>query len=143
MTMSPRAAIRSAMRTRRSWVEADYLFLPAHPLPDGGAYVTAGDLDRFLREAKAGSLLSPQSTSVFFTPQVVHHTVEDWDLVYGTGCGSLLIAPGTSCSRRRKASTPVSAVIRRYPDQDVNVVLLANIQGHEEVAAIDRQLTAG
>ena len=27
--------------------------------PDSGAYVTAGDLDRFLRQAKAGSLLSP------------------------------------------------------------------------------------
>jgi hypothetical protein len=39
----------------------------------------------------------------------------------------------------------VSAVIRCYPDQDVNVVLLANIQGHEEepLAAIHRQLTAG
>jgi len=38
----------------------------------------------------------------------------------------------------------VSAVLRCYPDQDVNVVLLANIQGHEEepLAAIHRQLTA-
>ena len=33
----------------------------------------------------------------------------------------------------------------RQPDQDVNVVLLANSQGHEEepLAAIHRQLTAG
>ena len=39
----------------------------------------------------------------------------------------------------------VSAVICCYPNQDVNVALLANIQGHEEepLAAIHRQLSAG
>jgi hypothetical protein len=39
----------------------------------------------------------------------------------------------------------VSAVIRRYPDQDLNIVLLANTPGHEwePLTTIHRMLTAG
>jgi hypothetical protein len=64
--------IRDKDGTVLGWKKNIYSYPPIG-CPDGGAYVTAGDLDRFLREAKAGSLLSPQSTSAFFTPQVVHH----------------------------------------------------------------------
>lgn len=36
--------------------------------PDGGACVTAGDLDRFLRAVQAGRLLAPATTTGFLTP---------------------------------------------------------------------------
>jgi hypothetical protein len=84
--------------------------------PDGSAYVTAGDLDRFLREAKAGSLLSPQSTSAFLTPQVVHHTVDDWDQVYGHGLWFAVDRAGNIVfAEKEGVNAGVSAVIRCYP----------------------------
>ena len=136
--------IRDEVETVLAWKKNIYSYPPIG-CPDSGAYVTAGDLDRFLREAKAGSLLSPQSTSAFFTPQVVHHTVDDWDQVYGHGLWFAVDRAGNVVFAEKEGVNPgVSAVLRCYPDQDVNVVLLANIQGHEEepLAAIHRQLTA-
>jgi CubicO group peptidase (beta-lactamase class C family) len=112
-----------------AWKKNIYSFPPIGS-PDGGAHVTASDLDRFLRKVKAGILLSPQSTAAFFTPQVHYrHTQEGWDRMYGygiefavDGAGKVLLA------QKGGINAGVSAVIRHYPDQDLNVVLLANIQ---------------
>jgi hypothetical protein len=77
---------------------------------------------------------------------VVHHTVDDWDQVYGHGLWFAVDRAGNIVFAEKEGVNPgVSAVLRCYPDQEVNVVLLANSQGHEEepLAAIHRQLTAG
>jgi hypothetical protein len=77
---------------------------------------------------------------------VVHHTVDDWDQLYGHGLWFAVDRAGNVVfAEKEGVNAGVSAVLRCYPDQDVNVVLLANIQGHEKepLAAIHRQLTAG
>src|SRR5260370_12575643 len=55
-----------------AWKKNIYAYPPIGS-PDGGAHVTASDLDRFLRKVKAGSLLSAQPTAAFCTPQVLPH----------------------------------------------------------------------
>jgi CubicO group peptidase (beta-lactamase class C family) len=65
-----------------AWKKNIYSYPPIGS-PDGGAHVTASDLDRFLREVKAGTLLSPQLTAAFFTPQVLHHVQDDWKHMFG------------------------------------------------------------
>ncbi|GHO42277.1 serine hydrolase domain-containing protein [Ktedonospora formicarum] len=121
--------LRDEDGTIRAWKKNIYSYPPIGS-PDGGAHVTASDLDCFFRKLKAGALLSPQTTARFFTPQVRYHrTLEGWDRMYGygiefavDGAGKVLLA------QKGGINAGVSAVIRHYPDQDLNVVLLANIQ---------------
>lgn len=110
-----------------AWKKSIYSYPPIGS-PDGGAYVTASDLDQFLRKVKASSLLSPQSTSAFFTPQVLHHVQKEWKHMFGYGIefgvdntGDILFA------QKEGHNAGVSAVIRYYPEQDINVIILANI----------------
>jgi CubicO group peptidase (beta-lactamase class C family) len=116
-----------------AWKKNIYAFPPIGS-PDGGAYVTAADLDRFLRKVKAGTLLSAQSTAAFFTPQVLHRGNEGWDQMYGYGrwghgmCFAVDGAGKVLFAEKEGYVAGVSAVIRHYPDQDINVVLLANTQ---------------
>ena len=60
------------------WKKNIYSFPPIGS-PDSGAHVTVADLDRFLRAVRAGELLSPELTSAFLTPQVVHSNERDLD----------------------------------------------------------------
>lgn len=114
--------------------------------PDSGAHVTASDLDRFLRKVKAGTLLSAQATAAFFTPQVLHHTQDDWKQMYGYGVWFAVDGAGKVLFAEKEGiNAGVSAVIRHYPDQDINVVLLANTQKGvwEPLRMIHRLLKAG
>lgn len=106
--------------------------------------MTAADLDRFLRKVKAGELLSPPLTAAFFTPQVFYRAQEDWKHMYGygiefamTGDEHLLFA------QKEGIYDGASAIIRHYPDQDMNVVLLSNMQMGvwEPLKTIHRLLT--
>src|SRR2546423_3670528 len=67
-----------------SWKKNIYSYPPIGS-PDGGAYATARDLDRFVRKVKAGILLSPQSMTAIFTPQALHHVQDDWKYMMGYG----------------------------------------------------------
>ena len=135
--------LRDEDGTIRAWKKNIYSYPPIGS-PDGGAHVTASDLDRFFRKLKAGALLSPQATAAFFTPQVRYrHTREGWDRMYGygiefavDGAGKVLLA------QKGGINAGVSAVIRHYPDPDINVVLLANTQEGvwEPLRAIHRLL---
>lgn len=109
-----------------AWKKNVYSYPPIGS-PDGGAHVTAPDLDQFLRKLKAGVLLGAPSADAFFTPQVLHHVGKAWRQMYGyglefavDGSGSILFA------EKEGINAGVSAVIRYYPEQDINVVLLAN-----------------
>jgi CubicO group peptidase (beta-lactamase class C family) len=109
-----------------AWKKNIYSYPPIGS-PDSGAYVTASDLDQFLRKLKAGALLSAPSVSAFFTPQVLHHVGEEWRQMYGYGVwfavdGSRKVL----FAEKEGINAGVSAVIRHYPDHDINVVLLAN-----------------
>jgi len=128
-----------------AWKKNIYSFPPSGS-PDGGAYVTAADLDRFLRKVKAGSLLSAQSTAAFFTPQVFHHTQDDWKRIYGYGIEFAVDGAGKVLFAEKEGILAgASAVIRHYPDRDINVVLLSNMQQGvwEPLRTIHRLLTAG
>src|SRR5262249_49505363 len=95
--------------------------------PDGGAYVTASDLDQFLRKLQAGVLLSPTSVRALFTPQVLHHVEEAWRQMYGYGLWFAVDdAERVLFAEKEGINAGVSAVIRHYPDLNTNVVLLAN-----------------
>jgi CubicO group peptidase (beta-lactamase class C family) len=109
------------------WKKNIYSYPPVGS-PDGGAYITAGDLDRFLRVVKAGALLSPQSTEAFFTPQVLHHVQEEWRHMFGYGIEFGVEDSGNVIFVEKEGhNAGVSAVIRHYPEQDINVIILANI----------------
>jgi len=110
------------------WKKNIYSFPPVGS-PDGGAYVTAVDLDRFLRKVKAGELLSPQLTTAFFTPQAFYRAREDWRHMYGYGIEFALTEAGhVLFAQKEGIYDGASAVMRHYPDQDINVVVLSNMQ---------------
>jgi CubicO group peptidase (beta-lactamase class C family) len=137
--------LRDEHGTLVAWKKNIYAFPPIGS-PDSGAHATASDLDRFLRKVKAGTLLSPQSTAAFFTPQVLHHTQDDWKQMYGYGIEFAVDGAGNVMFAEKEGNNAgVSNVIRHYPDQDINVVLLANIQNSawEPIRTIHRLLTAG
>jgi CubicO group peptidase (beta-lactamase class C family) len=128
-----------------AWKKNIYSYPPIGS-PDSGAYVTASDLDWFLRKVKAGILLSPQSTAAFFTPQVLHHVQGDWKQMYGYGIEFAVDRAGNVMFAQKEGiNAGVSAVMRHYPDRDINVVLLSNMQVGvwEPIREIHRLLMAG
>lgn len=109
------------------WKKNIYAFPPIGS-PDGGAYVTAGDLDRFLRAVKRGALLSPALTTAFFTPQVYYRTGKKWIVHYGYGLVFYSDQAGQMVSYHKEGiNTGVSAIIRHFPAQDINVVILSTL----------------
>ncbi|HEX6109043.1 MAG TPA: serine hydrolase domain-containing protein [Ktedonobacteraceae bacterium] len=137
--------LRDEHGTIVAWKKNIYSYPPIGS-PDSGAHTTASDLDRFLRKVKAGTLLSPQSTATFFTPQVLHHVQDDWKQMYGYGIEFAVDGAGNVMFAEKEGNNAgVSNVIRYYPDQDINVVLLANIQNSawEPIRTIHRLLKAG
>src|SRR5262249_11758933 len=128
-----------------AWKKNIYSY-PSIGSPDGGAHVTASDLDRFLRQVKAGALLSAPSVQAFFLPQVLHHVGEEWKVMYGYGIEFAMDASGhVLFAEKEGINAGVSAVIRHYPDADLNVVLLSNTQlgVWEPRRAIHRLLMTG
>lgn len=111
-----------------AWKKNIYSYPPIGS-PDSGAYVTASDLDQFLHKLKAGALLSAPSVSAFFTPQVLHHVGEEWRQMYGYGVEFAVDSSNKVLFAEKEGTNAgVSAVIRHYPDYDINVVLLSNMR---------------
>jgi CubicO group peptidase (beta-lactamase class C family) len=110
------------------WKKNIYSFPPIGS-PDGGGYVTASDLDQFLRAVKAGKLLSPKLTGAFFTPQVHHGKLGDGTQEYGYGLWFYMNQARRSvfCEKEGMA-TGVSGLIRHYFKDDINVVILSNME---------------
>jgi CubicO group peptidase (beta-lactamase class C family) len=108
------------------WKKNIYSYPPIGS-PDGGAHVTANDLDRFLRVVKAGELLSPALTEAFFTPHVHYRAAEGGTEKFGYGLWFFMNQAGqvTFCEKDG-INAGVSGLIRHYPKEDLNVVLLSN-----------------
>jgi hypothetical protein len=108
--------------------------------------VTARDLDRFLRAVKAGELLSPALTETFFTPQVPHRTLESRVEKYGCGLEFLVSPAGqvVFCGKEG-INAGVSGLVRHYPKEDLNVVLLSNMENGawEPARKIHEMMVAG
>ena len=109
------------------WKKNIYSYPPIGS-PDGGAYVTAVDLGRFLRTIQAGRLLSPASTEIFLTPQVHYRDKDDWTMQYGCGLWFFVANDGqVVCYQKEGINAGTSGLIRHFPGQDMSVVLLSNM----------------
>jgi CubicO group peptidase (beta-lactamase class C family) len=110
------------------WKKNIYSFPPVGS-PDAGAQVSADDLERFRRQVQSGRLLTPASAEAFWTPQVLHHTGAQGRVMYGYGLAFTLDASGhVLFAEKEGINVGVSAVLRYYPDSDIAVVLLANME---------------
>jgi CubicO group peptidase (beta-lactamase class C family) len=120
--------IRDATEQIVDWKKNIYSFPPIGS-PDSGAHVTVADLDRFLRAVRAGELLSPELTGAFLTPQVVHRTWATWTEMYGYGLWFYVDqADKVVCFEKEGVNVGVSGLIRYFPDQDIAVTLLSNME---------------
>ncbi len=120
--------IRESSGTIVAWKKNIYSYPPVGS-PDGGAHVTVADLDRFLRAVRAGDLLSPELTSAFLTPQVVHSTIDDWTEMYGYGLWFYVdSANKVVCYEKEGINAGVSGMIRHFPEQDITITLLSNME---------------
>ena len=119
--------LRDSAGNNVGWKKNIYSFPPIGS-PDSGAYVTASDLDRFLRSLKAGELLSSKLTEAFFSPQVHYRAMDNWTKMYGYGLWFYVDKSDRIVFYQKEGINPgVSGLIRHYPAQDVNVVLLSNL----------------
>jgi CubicO group peptidase (beta-lactamase class C family) len=110
------------------WKKNIYGFPPVGS-PDAGAHVTAADLDRFLRALQAGALLSPESTAAFLTPQVPYRDRAEWKRAFGYVLEFFIDAQGeVDFYQKDGINAGVSGIIRHFPDRDINVVLLSNME---------------
>ncbi len=120
--------IRDEAGTITGWQKNIYSFPPIGS-PDGGAHVTAGDLDHFLRAVQRGELLSPQMTAAFLTPQVHYRAMDGWDKHYGFGLWFYVDSAGqVVCYEKEGVNVGVSGAILRFPQDDINVVILSNME---------------
>jgi CubicO group peptidase (beta-lactamase class C family) len=111
-----------------SWKKNIYSFPPVGS-PDSGAHITAGDLDRFVRAVQAGKLLSPVLTEAFLTPHVHYHDHEDWTQMQGYVIWFYVDEAGKTVFYEKEGiNAGVSAAFRYFPEHDINVVLLSNME---------------
>ncbi len=110
------------------WKKNIYSFPPIGS-PDSGAFVTASDLDAFLRSVEAGEQLSPELTAAFFSPQVLYRVKDNWTNMYGYGLWFYVDKSDNIVYYQKEGiNAGVSGLIRRYPALDVSVVLLSNLE---------------
>ncbi len=110
------------------WRKNIYSFPPIGS-PDSGALVTAGDLAHFLRSLKAGKFLSPELTKAFLTPQVKYRESDVWKTMYGMGLMFYLDKNDhVVCYQKDGINAGVSGIIRHFPDRDISIVLLSNME---------------
>ena len=110
------------------WKKNIYSYPPIGS-PDSGAYVTAGDLDRFLRAVQRGQLLSPELTAAFFTPQAHWRSGDQWNQYFGYGLEFYVDPAGQLvCYEKEGENAGVSGFIRHFPKDDINLVILSNLE---------------
>ena len=113
--------------TLTEWKKNIYSYPPIGA-PDGGAHVTAGDLDIFLHALKTGKLLSLELTQDFLTAKAFHHEDEQSVVKYGYGLEFFQMKSDPfSFYQKDGCSTGASGIMRHYPAQDLNVILLSNM----------------
>ena len=110
------------------WIRNIYSYPPIGS-PDGGAHCTAADLDRFMTALRGGGLLGEEWTDRFFHPVVKHSDNSEGALHFGYGLEFQLNHEGRlSHFEKEGINAGTSAVLRHYPDLDVTVTLLSNME---------------
>jgi CubicO group peptidase (beta-lactamase class C family) len=98
--------------------------------PDGGAHVTAADLERFLGAARGGRLFSAESTQAFAVPHVFHHQAATTIHRYGLGLEFVFDLDSRLLYVQKDGiNVGVSALLRLYPETDTTLVVLSNTSG--------------
>jgi len=138
--------LRDAAGALIGWQRNIYSYPPIGS-PDGGAHVTAGDLERFLCAVQAGTLLSPKLTAALLTPQVLHGALPDGTQeYYGYGLWFMLDAAGQVLSYAKEGiNAGASAFLRHFPAAEVTAVLLSNMQAGvwQPMRLVQAQIEAG
>ena len=120
--------IRNANGKIEGWKKNIYSYPPIGS-PDSGAYVTAGDLDRFLRVVQRAELLSQELTEAFLSPHVDYREKGSWVMKYGYCLWFYVEKDGkVVCYQKEGVNAGVSGLIRYFPEQDINVVILSNME---------------
>ncbi|PRY56154.1 serine hydrolase domain-containing protein [Glycomyces artemisiae] len=95
---------------------------PAIGAPDGGAFSSAPDLDRFLTAYAAGELVKPDLLEQALSPHI--HIGK----ITSMGLGVYLFGDDDKRAFGADGGDPgAEALIRRYPVLDVNTVVLSNV----------------
>jgi CubicO group peptidase (beta-lactamase class C family) len=95
---------------------------PANGAPDGGAFSSAPDLDRFLTAYAAGELVKPDLLEQALSPHI--HIGK----ITSMGLGVYLFGDDDKRAFGADGGDPgAEALIRRYPVLDVNTVVLSNV----------------
>lgn len=109
------------------WKKNIYSYPPIGS-PDGGAHVTAGDADIFLRALKSGALVSETLTADILTPKAFHHERDTYTVRYGYALEFYEMKSGSfSYYQKDGFNAGVSATMRHYPAQDINLIVLSNM----------------
>ena len=110
------------------WRRNVYSFPPVGS-PDSGAAVTADDLHRFVRAVLDGRLLTPATGAAFLTPQVDYRDRDGWKQRFGLGPWFHVRPDGQVLFLEKEGINPgVSGFVRYYPDRDLTVVVLSNME---------------
>jgi CubicO group peptidase (beta-lactamase class C family) len=120
--------IRVGTGAIEGWRRNVYSFPPIGS-PDGGAFVTAVDLDLFIRAVIEGRLLSADMTSGFLTPQVTRLERDSWTERFGYGPWFRVEPDGSVLFLEKEGiNVGVSAIVRHYPARDLTLVILSNLE---------------
>lgn len=137
--------VRDASGAIVGWRRNIYSF-PPQGSPDGGALVTAGDLDRFLRAVAEGRLMSPGSTAAFLAPHVTWRERDGWTQRFGMGPWFRVEPDGSVLFMEKEGSNAgVSGILRHYPARDLTVVILSNMEdgAWEQIGRVHDEVMAG
>ncbi len=120
--------IRDDAGAAQGWRRNIYSFPPIGS-PDGGAIVTASDLERFIRAVVDGRLLSAEMTVAFLTPQVDYRVRDGWTQRFGYGPWFRVEPDGSVLFLEKEGiNAGVSGMVRHYPGRDLTAVVLSNLE---------------
>jgi CubicO group peptidase (beta-lactamase class C family) len=109
-----------------SWRKNNYSYPPIGS-PDGGATVTALDLDRFVRAIMSNSLMSPEASRQLLSPHVRRTDVESGSLWNGFAFEFRQDADGKVLTLGKEGiNAGVASNLAYFPATDMTCVLLAN-----------------
>jgi CubicO group peptidase (beta-lactamase class C family) len=93
--------------------------------PDGGAYVTVGDLLAFHSALVGGRLLGPELTAAALTPHELHSRRSGLTVMMGYGFEFRVAEDGrVRFYQKDGVNVGASALLRHYPDHDLTLSML-------------------
>lgn len=109
-----------------SGLKTNIFSIPAKGGPDGGAYVSVEDLEKFWHALMSGRLLNKTMTEIFFTPQVR----EEDEFFYGYG-GLMKVVEQKVVKYIQMGYDPgVNYHSVYYPDQQLLIAVCSNKSAH-------------